>query len=192
LKLTYNGDGAVRFATRSASVVATARTSTGYARLVSQDGTLYGPFGTGAPSTDIAINVTPGGTDVRGFSIFSTNSSGVASGSITRLTCSSLGLVALSAAGASKLAALICSSNLLEYIDVEGCANLGVLTATGNSLKAVDSIFLSLASIAPTVEYVTGGTINISGGQSVAPTFASSAARSAIQVSPRFTNIITN
>jgi hypothetical protein len=192
LKLTYSGDGVVRFATRRAYIATTARTSTGYVKLVSQSGAAYGPFGTGTPSSDIVINVTPGGTGVRGFGILSTNSLGVASGSITSLTCASLDLAALSAAGASKLATLACSNNLLEYIDLVGCANLGVLTATDNRLKSVDSIFLSIASTTPPVGFVTAGTINVSGAQSAAPTFASSAARSAIQVSPRFTNIITN
>jgi hypothetical protein len=101
--------------------------------------------------------------------------------------------VALSTAGATLIEELQCAQNLLDYIDITGCGRLLILAAEANQFKSVNSIFLSIAAVAPTAGFVNGS-INVSGGTSAPPALVSLAARNALTAtpSPRYSNIQTN
>ena len=136
--------GTFHFATTSApSKTVSVRTTTGYARLIGNNGSLETVAGTGNPSTPISV-VFPESGRIRAFGIVSTTSSGsVRSGNITYISAIEQRIIAFDVSGLSNLTNLYLQNNQLTSFDGTNLSSLSQLYLAGNKIKDFSSTGLS-------------------------------------------------
>jgi hypothetical protein len=136
-------DGTMHFATtRTDAGVFTAKTSTGYARLINPDGTLGVQAGTGAPGNNITLTI-PAGSGLRAMGILSvSNGGGTRSGNITSLEILSRQIVAFSVGSMTGLSSVNCADNSgltslpnwanVSFVECSNCPGLATLPNWAN------------------------------------------------------------
>jgi Leucine-rich repeat (LRR) protein len=140
--------GTFHFATTSAtSKTVSIKTTTGYARLIGNNGSLETVVGNGNPSTVISV-VFPESGRVRAFGIVSTTSNGsIRSGNITYISAIAQRIVTFDGSSLTNLVNLYLQDNQLTSFDGSSLSSLTQLYLNGNKIKNFSSTGLNQLSI---------------------------------------------
>ena len=114
-------------------------TTTGYAALISASGAVGGksPSSGGESGTQITLS-QPAAGGHRAYGVVSVNSSGVASGEITRIYVTSNQLTAIDVSSATSLLSIDCDNNQLTELDVASNTALTGIRGNNNLLTELD------------------------------------------------------
>jgi len=122
----------------------TAKSSTGYAKVLRWDGAFGARSGTGVPSTEFTLTIGTApispytSRSPKFLAVFPCDSAGTISGTLTSLTCAYCMLTALDVRGLSSLTSLNCGTNNIPWVDLSGLPALTYLDCSSNNLTALE------------------------------------------------------